>query len=105
MAQTAQQGPLPLIDDITVKDTLADTCVGVSAFAGNVHMTFASVTADYSSDPAPLRRIISSRLVMPLQGMMELRDMLNQIIAGLTAQGVIAPAATPVITAPSDQPN
>ena len=53
---------LPLIDDVTVKDTFADFCTGLNFAHGNLHMTFASVTADHSADQAPTRRIVSARL-------------------------------------------
>ena len=47
---------LPLIDDPTVKDVFAEFCTGLNFVHGNLHMTFASVTADYSSPEAPSKR-------------------------------------------------
>ena len=82
---------LPLIDDVTVKDVFADLCTGLNFVHGNLHMTFASVTADHSVDDAPPRRIVSARIVMPVTGAVELRDSLTQLIDALTAQGVIVP--------------
>jgi hypothetical protein len=107
MARTIQQQvPLPLVDDITVKDTVADTCVGVSVVAGSVHMTFASLTANHTINPAPLQRIVSSRLVMPIPSMVGLRDLLNQLIDALTTQGVITQTpTTPTIITPPGRPN
>jgi hypothetical protein len=46
-------------------------------------MTFASVIADHSTDAAPHRRAVSSRLVMPLNGAIELRDLLTTAIEAL----------------------
>lgn len=98
---------LPLIDDVTVKDVFADFCTGLNFVHGNLHMTFASVTADHSIDDAPPRRIVSARLVMPITGAVELRDLLTQVIDALTAQGVIVPE-TPsptVMTPPGGKPH
>lgn len=106
MAQTAQQVRMPLVDDITVKDTVADTCVGVSVTSGNVHITFATITSDYTIDPAPSRRIVSSRLVMPISGIMEFCDILNKVIDTLGERGVITPKPTAAtIIIPPGRPN
>jgi hypothetical protein len=83
MSETRTHPLPPLIDDITVKDLLADTCAGVSIVGGNAHITFASITADHTINPAPSRRIVSARIVMPLPGMIELRDILNRLVEQL----------------------
>src|SRR5580704_14456104 len=93
MAQSTAQPVPPLVDDVTVKDVFADTCAGVSATNNNLHLTFASVTNDYSIEPAQLRRIVTARLVMPISGMIELRDMLSRMIDVLTEQGVLVSAS------------
>ena len=98
---------LPLIDDVTLKDAVADFCTGLNFAHGNLHVTFASVTADHSVDDAPPRRIVSARIVMPIPGAIELRDLLTQVIDALTAQGVIVPE-TPsptVMTPPGGRPH
>ena len=97
---------LPLIDDVTVKDTFADFCTGLNFAHGNLHMTFASVTADHSADQAPTRRIVSARVVMPIAGAIELRDLLTQLIDALTAQGVIVPeTSSPMMVMPPGRPH
>jgi hypothetical protein len=80
---------LPLVDDAAVKEVFAEFCTGLNFVHGNLHMTFASVTADYSSPQAPSKRMVSARIVMPIIGAMELRDLLTQLIDTLTEQGVI----------------
>src|SRR6516165_2595152 len=89
---------LPLVDDATVKDVFAEFCTGLNFVHGNLHMTFASVTADYSSHQASSKRVVSARIVMPIIGAIELRDLLTQLIDALTQHGVIiseAPLLTP----------
>ena len=98
---------LPLIDDVTVKDVFTDFCTGLNFVHVNLHMTFASVTADHSIDDAPPRRIVSARIVMPITGAVELRDLLTQVLDALTAQGEIVPE-TPsptVMTPPGARPH
>jgi hypothetical protein len=86
---------LPLIDDTKVKDVFAEFCTGLNFVHGNVHITFASVTADHSSHRASSRRVVSARIVMPIVGAIELRDLLTQLIDALTVQNVITPEPPP----------
>jgi hypothetical protein len=46
---------LPFVDDVTVKDAFAEFCVGLNFVHGNLHMTFAAVTADHSTHQSPWR--------------------------------------------------
>jgi hypothetical protein len=97
---------LPLVDDSTVKDVFAEFCTGLNFVHGNLHMTFASVTADYTLPQAPSNRIVSARIVMPIIGAIELRDLLTQLIDTLTEQGVIIPEAPlPTIVTPPGRPH
>ena len=90
----------PLADDLSVKDVFADSCAGLNVLNGNVHITFASVVADHSQERAPSRRLVSARVVMPVAGAAELRDLLKQLLDALAAQGVSLPepSASTVVT-------
>ena len=96
---------LPLVDDPTVKDVFAEFCTGLNFVHGNLHMTFASVTADHSANRASSKRIVSARIVMPIIGAIELRDLLTQLIDALTEQGVISEASLPTIVMPPGPPH
>ena len=97
---------LPLIDDPTVKDVFAEFCTGLNFVHGNLHMTFASVTADHSAQQAASKRMVSARIVMPVIGAIELRDLLTQLIDALTEQGVIIPETPlPTIVTPPSRPH
>jgi hypothetical protein len=85
---------LPLTDDLTIKDVFADACAGLNVLNGNVHLTFASVVADHTKDRAASKQIVSARVVIPIAGVVELRDMLMQIIDALAAQGQSFPQAS-----------
>jgi hypothetical protein len=97
---------LPLIDDPTIKDVFAEFCTGLNFVYGNLHMTLASVTADHSLPQAPSKRIVSARIVMPIIGAIELRDLLTQLIDALTEQGVIiSENLLPTIVTPPGRPH
>jgi hypothetical protein len=91
MAQTIQQDNLPIIDDITVKDVVADACVGISMFSGSVRITFAAISVDYTVAAAPSRRVVSARLVMPIRAIAELRDALTQVMDKFTTKRIATP--------------
>jgi hypothetical protein len=106
MGDTDRSSALPLVEDGTVKDAFADFCTGLNFAHGNVHMTFASLTADHSRDDAPSKRVVSARIVMPITGAIELRDLLTELIDALTAQGVIVPELpSPTVVTPRGRPH
>src|SRR5271170_1456766 len=97
---------LSFLDDATVKDTFAEFCTGLNFTHGNLHMSFASVTADHSSHQASSKRVVSARVVMPIIGAIELRDLLTRLIDALTAQGVIIPEPLlPTVVTPPGRPH
>ena len=97
---------LTALDDPAVKDVFAEFCTGLHFVHGNLHMTFASVTADHSAPQAASKRIISARIVMPIIGAIELRDLLTQLIDALTEQGVIIPETPlPLLVTPPGRPH
>jgi hypothetical protein len=52
------------------------------------------------------KRIVSARIVMPIIGAVELRDLLTQLIDALTEQGVIIPEAPfPTLITPPRRPH
>jgi hypothetical protein len=106
MRQTDQSSALAFVDDITVKDSFADFCTGLNFAHGNLHITLASVTADHSTDQALSKRVVSARVVMPITGAIELRDLLTQLIDALAAQGVIIPEPPfPTVVTPPGRPH
>jgi hypothetical protein len=106
MGQHRPVSPLPLVDDGAVKDAFADFCTGPNFAHGNVHMTFASLTADHSRDDAPSKRVVSARIVMRITEAIELRDLLTELIDALTAQGVIIPELpSPTVITPPGRPH
>jgi hypothetical protein len=106
MAHTEEFVTLPLVDDHTIKEVFAEFCTGLNFVHGNLHMTFASVTADHSAPQAASKRTVSARIVMPIIGAVELRDLLTQLINALTEQGVINPESPlPTLVTPPGRPH
>jgi hypothetical protein len=106
MTQAEDLTSLPFVDDVTVKDAFAEFCTGLNFVHGNLHMTFASVTADHSTQQTPSKRVVSARIVMPIIGAIELRNLLTQLISALTAQGVITPEPPlPTVMMPPGRPH
>jgi hypothetical protein len=73
MEHTEDFATLPLVDNDKVKDVFAEFCTRLNFIHGNVHMSFASATADHSSPRASSKRVVSARIVMPTIGAIELR--------------------------------
>jgi hypothetical protein len=106
MEKTEEFAALPFVDDLTVKDVFAEFCIGLNFVHGNLHMTFASVTADHTVPQAETKRIVSARIVMPIIGAIELRDLLTLLINTLTEQGVIIPETPlPTLVTPPGRPH
>lgn len=106
MVQRINPPEMPFSDDPTVKDAFAHSCAGLNVINGNVHMTFATVIADHSGGQAASKRVVSARIVMPVAGATDLRDLLTQMLDALAAQGtdILRPAASAVVT-PLRRPN
>ena len=95
----------PLANDVTVKEVFADACVGLNVLNGNVHLTFASVIADHSEERAPSQRVVSARIVMPVAGTAELKDLLAQLLEALSAQGTgPSISSPPTVVTPLKRP-
>jgi len=97
---------LPLVEDLTVKEALAEFCTGLNFVHGNLHMTFASVTADDSASDALSKRIVSARIVMPIIGAIELRDFACPAHRCAHRAGVIIPETpSPTVVTPRVRPH
>jgi hypothetical protein len=106
MEHTEEFAALPLVDDLTVKDVFVEFCIGLNFVHGNLHMTFASVMADHTAPQAESKRIVSARIVIPIIGAIELRDLLTQLIDALTEQGVVIPETPlPTLVTPPGRPH
>lgn len=91
MSQAVSMTVPPLRNDDQVLEHYADGPVGVNFLNGNVHITFATLRSDHSSDPSPQYRHVTLRLVMPLAGMIDLQNNIAGIMSILQQQGLIQP--------------
>lgn len=89
-------------NDVTVANSFADGCVGISIHNGNLHITLFSVVVDHTKTPAVFRGTVSHRVVMPIKGAIELRDTLTRMIDLVGAPGsAVPPLSTPSATTPA----
>ena len=95
---TTQPVVIPLVEDISVKESFSDSYAGTSFVNGNVHITFTSITDDHTKDPTLSRRIVTARVVMSIAGAIDLRDTLTRLIDMLVAQGTAIPVPNPPTT-------
>jgi hypothetical protein len=77
-----------IIDDPSVKEVYADDFVGLFGVGPNFHLTFAA------RRPAPggtgdQTRLVSSRLVLPLEAMLDMYGALQSAVTRLQSTGVI----------------
>ena len=89
----APQGVAPAIslrDNLEITETFVDGVAGVLFQSGNLNITFSTLRADHTRDPAPQHRTISTRLVLPLAAAMELQNSIAAIIKDAETKGLIS---------------
>jgi hypothetical protein len=75
-----KQPPLPLIDNPSAPDLLADDIVGFLVVNKTMRITFAAAKADHTTNPATKRRVVTGRLVLPLAAAEGFHKLLGTII-------------------------
>ena len=90
-APTSQKPPL--IDDAGIKETFADDFAGLYGVGPNIHFTFA--TRRPARAAPGVARVVSSRIVLPLEAAIELYAALHNAVTSLESRGVVSrrPAA------------
>ena len=87
----------PLIDDSSVKEAFADDFAGLLGIGPNFHFTFATRRPAKPSS-AEIARLVTARLVLPLDTMLELYGNLQKAVASLESRGVIKRREEPAKT-------
>lgn len=77
---------IPFIENHDVLEIFADEVSGVFAPKNNVHLTFSSYRVDHSQDPGPIVRVVTSRVVMPIDAAADLQRLLADLQKSLQAQ-------------------
>ena len=85
-AKRPAAAPLPLLEHAGTREIFADEVSGVFAPNNNLHLTFACYRADHSQAPAPIARVVTSRLVLPLSAARDLERLLGDLQKSLRAQ-------------------
>ena len=90
----------PVVENVENNEIFVSDTAGVAFIDGNCHLTFAATRADHSAgrDPAPISRQVCCRLVMPLNGTVELWQILGKLMSELETKGVIVRTPGDAIT-------
>ena len=77
----------PLQDDVDVKEAFADDFVGLYAIGPNFHFTFATRRPAKNGDG--MSRLVTARVVLPLDAVLEMYNGLQGAMARLESSGVV----------------
>lgn len=77
----------PLEDDITAKEAFADDFVGLYAIGPNFHFTFA--TRRPTKNGGGMSRLVTARVVLPLDAVLEMYNALQTAMSRLESSGVV----------------
>ena len=69
----------------------ADGPLGANFVNGNFHFVFTTIRTDHTSDPATQYRQVTSRLILPLAGVLDLQAHIMQMMTTLQQQGIVQP--------------
>lgn len=78
----------PVVDDASVKESFADDFVGLYGIGPNFHFTFATRRPSQSNS-AELSRLVTARLVLPLDAILDMYNSLQNAVARLESGGII----------------
>ena len=88
-AAAAAPAPKPaLVDDASVKESFADDFVGLYGIGPNFHFTFATRRPSKAGSQ-DLSRLVTARVVLPLDAVLEMYNSLQTAVARLESRGVI----------------
>jgi hypothetical protein len=89
----SQEMPTPMLPPLRSNDEVAehyaDGPIGVDYFGGNLHITFFTIRSDHSVNPVKQYRQVTSRLVVPIAGAIDLQNTIANLISTLRQQGVV----------------
>ncbi|HVZ27823.1 MAG TPA: hypothetical protein VG798_04130 [Rhizomicrobium sp.] len=77
-----------LVDDASVKESFADDFVGLYGIGPNFHFTFAT-RRPAKAGSQDLSRLVTARIVLPLDAVLEMYNSLQTAVSRLESRGVI----------------
>jgi hypothetical protein len=77
-----------LVDDSSVKESFADDFVGLYGIGPNFHFTFATRRPSKAGSQ-DLSRLVTARVVLPLDAVLEMYNSLQTAVSRLESRGVI----------------
>jgi hypothetical protein len=89
MAKEMQIALPTFVDNPDIPESFADGFAGVSFTNGILKLTFTTVRADHSKDPAQHHRTVTVRLAIPITTALELQNGLANMMKELERMGVL----------------
>jgi hypothetical protein len=92
-----------IIDDPGVKEAFADDFVGLYGIGPNFHFTFAT-RRPIKAGTQEMGRLVTARVVLPLDAVLEMYNNLQTAVAQLESRGVIKRRGAAEAAAPAPAP-
>jgi hypothetical protein len=89
MANETQNTLPPFVDNPDIPESFADGFAGVTFTNGILKLTFTTVRADHSKEPAKHHRTVTVRLAIPITTALELQNGLANMMKELEGMGVL----------------
>jgi len=87
-APAAPSAKPKLVDDASVKESFADDFVGLYGIGPNFHFSFAT-RRPASAGSQEMSRLVTARIVLPLDAVLEMYTSLQTAVTRLETRGVI----------------
>jgi hypothetical protein len=104
MSSTTTQQPPMIREDEHIAERYADGIAECTFLNGVLHISFWTLRTDCAAEPPKYYRKVTTRVVLPIAGAMELQDRITNMLNVLEAQGTIKrPVASGLQVIPGPQ--
>ena len=104
MSSASAQQPPALREDEDIAEQYADGIAECTFLNGVLHISFWTLRTDCAAEPPKYYRKVTTRIVLPIAGAMELQERVTKMLKVLEAQGTIKrPAASGLQIIPGPQ--
>jgi hypothetical protein len=104
MSSTTTQQPPMIREDEHIAEQYADGIAECTFLNGVLHISFWTLRTDCAGEPPKYYRKVTTRVVLPIAGAMELQDRIMKMLNVLEAQGTIKrPVASGLQVTPGPQ--
>jgi hypothetical protein len=94
MSSTSAQQPPMLREDEGIAEQYADGIAECTFLNGVLHISFWTLRTDCAAEPPKYYRKVTTRIVLPIAGAMDLQERITRMLKVLEAHGTIQRPAT-----------